>query len=158
MERAEQRVDWLLDLEDGPFTLNTHYHLDYKAKFLAHYKGVREEDRNAAFMNAIREHMRAPPQTSTQGLFVGGRHASSTTSPSAVSRALAALAEAGLAGNTVDDLAKLIPSDGMDPALIIMAEVRAYFQGKYRSFSCPKSFSRVADPRIFPNSCLQTLR
>ena len=29
------------------------------------------------------------------------------------------------------ELAQLIPVDGMEPALVIMADVRAYFQGAY---------------------------
>lgn len=48
----------------------------------------------------------------------------------AVNKVLAGLAEMGMTGVTEADLPKLLPPDRMEPALIIMADVRAYFQGK----------------------------
>ena len=44
--------------------------------------------------------------------------------------ALADLAAIGIRGLTAADFSKLVPDDDMTPALEIMAEVRAYFQGK----------------------------
>jgi hypothetical protein len=41
LQRAEDKVDWLLKVEDKPFSLNNHYLADYKAKFLSYYKGAR---------------------------------------------------------------------------------------------------------------------
>ena len=51
----------------------------------------------------------------------------------AVNKVLAGLAEMGMTGVTEADLPKLLPPDRMEPALIIMADVRAYFQGKHGS-------------------------
>ena len=54
-----------------------------------------------------------------------------------VKSALASLAAIGLPGVKAEDLAKLLPPDRMEPALMIMADVRAYFQGVSSfSFSC----------------------
>jgi len=125
MERAEQRIDWLLELEDLPFTLNTHYLSDYKEKFLAYYKGAREKDRNTTFLNAIRDY--APP-TSTQSS-PSRSGVAYPASPSGISKVLSGLVDVGLLGIKPEDLPKLIPVDGMEPALSIMADVRAYFQG-----------------------------
>ena len=48
-----------------------------------------------------------------------------------VKNALASLAAIGLSGVKAEDLPKLLPPDQMEPALIIMADVRAYFQGAF---------------------------
>ena len=127
MERAEQRIDWLLELENPPFTLNTHYLSDYKEKFLAYYKGAREQDRNMTFLNAIREY--APP-TATQSTPSRSGVAYPSPAPAGISKVLSGLVDVGLLGVKPEDLSKLIPTDGMEPALGIMADVRAYFQGK----------------------------
>jgi hypothetical protein len=42
LERTEERISWLLALEDRPFTMNAHFLKDYRNKFLSHYKGARE--------------------------------------------------------------------------------------------------------------------
>ena len=42
---------------------------------------------------------------------------------------MAGLAEIGISGIKAEELPRLLPSDSMEPALVIMAEVRAYFQG-----------------------------
>jgi len=106
MESTEARVAWLLALEDRPFLLNTHYLADYRDKFLAYYKGAREQDRNANLMSAIREY--APHN------------------PMGITKVLAGLVEVGV---KPEELAKLISPNRMEPALAIMADVRAYFQG-----------------------------
>jgi hypothetical protein len=115
MESTEARVAWLLALEDRPFSLNTHYLADYRDKFMAYYKGAREQDRNANLMSAIRGYSPHEPREGQDG----------------VTKVLAALAEMGIHGVKPGELAKLIPPDGMEPALVIMADVRAYFQGAY---------------------------
>ena len=45
---------------------------------------------------------------------------------------LAGLVEIGFVGVKPETLTKLIEPDGMEPALAIMADVRAYFQGTLR--------------------------
>jgi hypothetical protein len=50
-------------------------------------------------------------------------------SPKGIAQVLSGLAAIGLNSVTADDLVKLLPPDRIDPALNIMADVRAYFQG-----------------------------
>ncbi|KAG6374238.1 hypothetical protein JVT61DRAFT_4247 [Boletus reticuloceps] len=38
--RTKDRIQWLLELEQNPTTLNTHYYADYRDKFLVHYKAA----------------------------------------------------------------------------------------------------------------------
>jgi hypothetical protein len=123
MERAEERIAWLLALEDRPFSLNTHYLADYQDKFLAYYKGARERDRNAELTSAIQSY--TPSASNTFG----------ASSPSGIAKVLTGLVEIGMHNVKPEDLAKLIPPDAMEPALRIMADVRAYFQGMSFSFT-----------------------
>lgn len=116
MERAEERVTWLLALEDQPFSLNTHYLADYQVKFLAYYKGARERDCNAKLTSAVHAY--------------GGPPASyGASSSTGIEKVLAGLVEIGMHSVKPEDLAKLLPPDVMEPALGIMADIRAYFQG-----------------------------
>jgi hypothetical protein len=63
----------------------------------------------------------------------GARRKSGHPEPSltGMAKVLAGLAEIGIHGVKPEDLAKLIPPDAMEPALNIMADVRAYFQGAF---------------------------
>lgn len=51
-----------------------------------------------------------------------------------MNRVLNGLTDIGLPGTVPTDLAKLLPADPYDPAIEIMAGVRAYFQGMHRVF------------------------
>jgi len=108
LEMATAKVLWLLDLEQAhPFSLNTHYLSDYKTKFLTFYRAERQSH----------------DQT---GLSLASALASSSSGLIKVMEGLAAM---GLSDIKTNDLKKLVPGDEMDPALMIMADVRAYFQG-----------------------------
>ncbi|KAH9485775.1 Interferon-induced GTP-binding protein Mx2 [Psilocybe cubensis] len=109
---AENKISWLLELEEDPFSLNTHYFADYKEKFLAYYKGERQRYTGSGLMSTLSEENN--PQ---------------------IPQALAALAALGLQGLNIIDLQKLLPSDEMEPALNIMSDVRAYFQVAYKRFA-----------------------
>ena len=54
---------------------------------------------------------------------------SNTSQPTGIAKIMAGLAEVGMSGIKPEELPKLLPSDNMEPALVIMADVRAYFQG-----------------------------
>ncbi|KAJ7152852.1 P-loop containing nucleoside triphosphate hydrolase protein [Mycena filopes] len=113
-EAAQTLITKFIALEkDGPMTLNEHYLADYRAKFLAHYRGTRENQQNPVLANAV----------------VGYKMQSTNTN---IAQALSSLAAAGLPGLHAEDLVKLLPPDHMDPALKIMADVRAYFQVAYK--------------------------
>ena len=123
LERAEERVSWLLALEDRPFTMNNHYLSDYRSKFLAHYKGARESYQQPGLMKTIQSF------SSSQALAARQMNAGYNVQPTGVAKVIASLAEIGMSGIRAEDLAKLFPPDKMEPALEIMADVRAYFQG-----------------------------
>ena len=46
-----------------------------------------------------------------------------------ITKIMTGLAEIGMSGIEPEQLPRLLPPDRMEPALVIMAEVRAYFQG-----------------------------
>jgi hypothetical protein len=120
MERAKERVSWLLKIEDRPFSLSIHYLIDYRDKFLAYYKAGRDQDRGGRLMSAIQSYSASPHGFSNQ---------------TGIGRVLTGLSEAGIQGVRAEDLAKLIPPDGMEPAFVIMADVRAYFEGMLYKFN-----------------------
>ena len=57
-----------------------------------------------------------------------------SSQPTGIAKVMAGLAEMGMSSIEPEDLPRLFPSDSMEPALAIMAEVRAYFQGSYIKF------------------------
>ncbi|KAG0692056.1 P-loop containing nucleoside triphosphate hydrolase protein [Suillus ampliporus] len=117
-KRAQEKVDWLLELEKAPTTLNVHYYSDYRDKFLAYYKGCRDEGDLTKKLQNYRAPAGSPETTFQQG----------------INKALAGLNEAGVSVHA-SDLPKLLPVDPMEPALVIMAGVRAYFQVAYKRIS-----------------------
>jgi len=138
LERTQERITWLLKLEDKPFSLNIHYLADYKSNFLAHYKGSREQHENMDLIRSIDAYNAPspsppPPMFSATTAAPPPKAAISFFQPS-VKNALASLAAIGLPGVKAEDLPKLLPPDQMEPALVIMADVRAYFQGAFFFF------------------------
>jgi hypothetical protein len=119
-ERAEERIKWLLELKDSPFSLNTHYLADYKDKFLAHYKGARDQDYCADLMKAIQKYKDKSKVANKS---------KATTEATGITKILTGFAEIKMTVKP-EDLAKLLPADQMGPALVVMADVRAYFQGQ----------------------------
>ncbi len=126
-QRAETRIKWLMSLESHPFTLNEHYLADYKDKFLSFYKAVRQSQRSPTLLAHINNHIIAPPQDNPFG---------NPPQLTGISKILSGLSEVGITGVKPEDIPKLLPPDTMEPAITIMAEVRAYFQGKRYPF-CP---------------------
>ncbi|RXW23695.1 hypothetical protein EST38_g2159 [Candolleomyces aberdarensis] len=149
-ERAEDRIKWLLDLEDLPFTLNHHYLSDYKEKFLAYYKAAREE----VIRNDVAAHIKAFERQSlgSSRPYVvsnpGPRYIQPEEGePTGIAKVLKGLVEMGITGTKPEDVYKILPPDAMAPAINIMADVRAYFQGT-KAFSFENltlAYKRVAD-------------
>jgi hypothetical protein len=106
---AEQHIDSLLEEELEPFTMNEHYLMEYQSKFLAYYKEARLKAKSQYIRNL---------QNSDDGEMV-----------QIVNEALSSLTRLGLEAVNASMLANLLPSDRMEKAIGIMAEVRAYFQG-----------------------------
>ncbi|KAJ7587408.1 P-loop containing nucleoside triphosphate hydrolase protein [Mycena floridula] len=113
LEVNQAQIHRLIELESQPFTLNTHYLSDYKEKFISYYKAHRQRD-----IQVVGE-----LETYTAG------------SNSNISNALSALNRLGIQGLKAIDLVKLLPTDSMEPAIDIMAQVRAYFQVAYKRFA-----------------------
>ena len=108
-DAAAQRIDSLLAEEKVPFTMNEHYFMEYRSKFLVHYKKARQRDKSQFIRNI---------ENKADGNMVA-----------TMNNAIAYLSMMGLEGADSAGLANLLPSDPMDPAIEIMADVRAYFQG-----------------------------
>jgi hypothetical protein len=134
------RLAWLLELEQQPFTLNAHYLYDYKEKFLSYYKAHRKPSLPAPLRSALSQDNTAinelsPFQFGASEIRVSSFGRTHVASVDAVEetplrKILSGLLELGVDGITPADLAKLLPQDQYSPALDIMAEVRAYFQGE----------------------------
>lgn len=123
---TEQELKFLLRMESLPFTLNSHYYLDYKEKFLAHYK-FHEGDQNE-LIRRLRESQASRSAASRS--YGDEMYAVAEAPPDHVESALASLRSAGLSGLKREDLVKLLPADfSSQAALEIMASVRAYYQG-----------------------------
>ncbi|KAF9222329.1 hypothetical protein BS17DRAFT_881158 [Gyrodon lividus] len=118
--RTKQKIEWLLELEKAPTTLNTHYYSDYKDKFLAYYKGCREDSDLVSKLKSYPMGTRAP------GFKVDAHNS--------ISKVLSGLSEIGMTAKAID-LPKLLPPDPMEAALNIMAGVRAYFQVAFKRFA-----------------------
>jgi hypothetical protein len=111
LEAAKKKITWLMKIQSDPFTLNNHYLADYKDKFLTYYRRVRRDaktkDNN---LGALPE----PPFVEEE--------------VDLTAEALGLLTRLGYEVKR-EDLGKLLGQDEMEPALMIMASVRAYFQG-----------------------------
>lgn len=115
-----EQLQWLQELERRPRTMNDHYYSDYKDKFLALYRGSRQTSNNGSVVKTITKFANHPSSLKRNSPEI----AESTT------KALSSLAEIGL-NIKAPELLKLLPPDPWEPALSIMATVRAYFQGKH---------------------------
>ncbi|KAI0048161.1 hypothetical protein FA95DRAFT_1118899 [Auriscalpium vulgare] len=128
--RTKEKVTWLMDIEEHPFTMNDHYYAEYKDKFLTFYRGCRSGSSEGALLTKLQDYDPHPPTSSL-------RPAQARPSPFdiAVAQVISALPQIGITGTKVPELARLLGQDTMDPALHIMANVSAYFQVAYRRFT-----------------------
>jgi len=83
--------------------------MEYRSKFFAQYKGVRLREKSDFIRNLL---------NIDDGIMM-----------QAMNEAMSALTRMGLDGIDTSLLSNLSPPDPMEPALGIMADVRAYFQG-----------------------------
>lgn len=102
-KRTEEKIKECIALErEEPMTTNEHYLADYKRTFMARYKTERHQ---------------------------GPQEPSRSSSSKVMASVLQQLRELGYHVNNELDLSRLLPPDPMDPAIDIMAECRAYYQG-----------------------------
>jgi hypothetical protein len=108
-DAAAQHIDSLLEDENEPFTMNYHYYAEYRSKFLNHYKSDRLRSKSSFIRNL---------EDGNGGMM------------DAINDTISSLAKLGLHSVDASSLASLLPPDPMEPAIEIMADVRAYFQGR----------------------------
>ena len=113
-DAASQHIDFLVEQEREPFTMNDHLYLEYRSNFLAHYKGSRLKEKSNFMKNL--------------------ENSGDRNMMEALNKTLTGLTTLGLEKANAPSLAKLLPSDPMEPAIEIMAHVRAYFQGAWHIF------------------------
>src|SRR5258707_4310804 len=105
-EQAAERVNWLIDMEMLPFSLSTQYLSNYRAKFLALYKGAREKYENPDLIKLIKHYdttkgsLASAPDIPVQQL-------------TGFAKAMTGLSEIGLSGIKGEDLPNLLPPGRM---------------------------------------------
>jgi hypothetical protein len=114
-DAAAQHIDSLLEDENEPFTMNVHYYAEYRSKFWGHYKTTRLRAKSNVIQNL--------ENSNDEGMM------------QAFNETISSLAKLGFHSVEASSLATLLPSDPMEPAIGIMADVRAYFQGRAPHFS-----------------------
>ncbi|KAI9452814.1 P-loop containing nucleoside triphosphate hydrolase protein [Russula earlei] len=110
---TEQRINFLLEEEQEPFTMNEHHFMEHRSKFLGYYRGIRQKD---------------------EGGFVERLRSRDRDTKIVVNKVISGLAELGQHSVEPASLARLLPPDPMETAIEIMSEVQAYFQVSYRRF------------------------
>ena len=65
-DAAEQRINFLLEEEQEPFTMNDHYLMDYRSKFLGYYKGIRQKSQTT-FIDNLESDEREPKVAVSKG-------------------------------------------------------------------------------------------
>ena len=120
-DKTTERIKWIAELEDEPFTLTEQYLSNYKEKFLAFFKLRRLAICNWDLYQRIHR--------------IHSNHNQGGAVPAAptydcIGAIKNAFKQIGVHDVSAEDIPQILPADDMDPALDIMSEVRAYFQGK----------------------------
>lgn len=123
LDKTEERITWLLRTEEHPFSLNADFYNEQRAKYLAEYMGSYGNHNHSRVMDYLQDYNNGKR---TVQAFVNNRY---VDQPTGVAKVLVTLAEIGMADIKAEDLPKLFSCDQMHPALVIMADVRAYFEG-----------------------------
>ncbi|KAH8818782.1 P-loop containing nucleoside triphosphate hydrolase protein [Flagelloscypha sp. PMI_526] len=119
------QIEWVHSLEDRPFTLNEHYLNDYKVKFKTKYSVERQTRLGSSkFLDAVQTYK--PLAYNSYG---------AQPTATGIHKIIEGFTEVGQSV-VASDLPKILPwSDPMEPALNIMADVRAYFQVAYKRYA-----------------------
>ncbi|KAI0343435.1 hypothetical protein BDW22DRAFT_1170105 [Trametopsis cervina] len=121
-KQTMDQIVWLQELEKRPHTMNDHYFSDYKDKFLALYRGGRHTSNHGSIVANLTRFNALSRVKAQDSEFAQGAY-----------KALSGLTEMGF-NVKAPELLKLLPPDPLEPALQIMATVRAYFQVAYKRF------------------------
>jgi hypothetical protein len=122
-DAAAQHIHSLLEEEQEPFTMNETYFMEYRSKFLAHYKGARLKAKSQ-----FKRNLDNRGDKNVMGALTDTKTSLTRLGLEAVD-ASAFKKKRKKERKKEKALTKLLLSDPMDPAIEIMADVRAYFQG-----------------------------
>jgi hypothetical protein len=112
-KETSKHIKFFLKVEREPSTRNTNYFKDYRRKFLSFYSGIFHEDSNDHFIERVQK-----------------RSFQSQEFSRALETIMLNLPKIGFHNVKSLELVALQASEDSDDALKIMADVRAYFQGK----------------------------
>jgi len=122
---SKKRLDAQFEMECEHYTQNEPFFYDCRDRYLTRYKSLfRESLQQDTILEKLLDCARMGEPLMLQTPFGAKVHA-----------IIKALDELGIIGRQPTDLGKLLPNDNLDPALEIMAEVRAYFQVAYKRFA-----------------------
>lgn len=128
-KKTERNIKWMRKAEEtNTFTLSTNYLENYRTRFEAHYKRLRLE-KATTHATAIRMLLRPDEKLGLGEAIIVPASARILTERERRHHLLRALEEFGVPAS-VDDVLRLLPSDPANGAIEIMADVRAYWQGK----------------------------
>lgn len=113
---AKQIVELLTKIQRKPSPLNNPYYSDYKDKFLTYYRRVLKDSESYEMGLGAESEIFGAQQIS-----LGPKEPATA--------ALNTPEKIEYHGSKAEDLAKLHGQDKMEPAMEVMATVRAYFQG-----------------------------
>jgi hypothetical protein len=141
---AAEKLNGVFRIESLPFTQNEDYFFEEKEKLITRYRSIYalSQGENSLFAKLQVAVLANNPLNPDKDIQVSSS-LKPARSPEAyiepfekrVTTALSSLAALGLEGLTRADLLRLIPPDHTDPAIDIMAEVRAYWQVAFKRFS-----------------------
>ncbi|OBZ65896.1 Interferon-induced GTP-binding protein Mx2 [Grifola frondosa] len=120
------RLDWLLEVEKRPTTLNSHHYHNYKDRFLDYFHMHQRGGGGDALAAKLKAHRPSNCGPGMPSLLIDF--------DKQILRAQSALSDLGIRNVDSKDLARLCPANQYEPALNIMATVRAYFQLAYKRF------------------------
>jgi len=132
------KLESLFQVESLPFTQNEDYFFSCKDKFLTRYKSIHRLSKGEGSLSArLQDPLPELPRPSRVAEHHGLRPVEREIDPfdQHVTAALRSLAALGFGSLKRSEVLRLLPSDEADPALDIMAEVRAYWQVAYRRFA-----------------------
>jgi len=115
---TRSRLQMMQAMEQQPFTRNDHYFVDYRDKFLTHYKALRRNDTQNFFCL-----LKPKDENGLKG-----------ETGELLDATMAGIRKLGFPEVQLGELSRLLPPDPMEAAIGIMADVRAYFQVAYKRF------------------------
>ncbi|KIO31592.1 hypothetical protein M407DRAFT_19341 [Tulasnella calospora MUT 4182] len=123
-QATTKKIEGLFQSECSPYTQNDEFFIAYKTKMLTRYKIIHQElEGKSTLVTGLKGY---DPNNSYS---VNNNHSQWTY----LNQAIAYLQNFGMTVKAEDFIA-LLPQHDMNPALDIMAEVRAYFQVAYKRF------------------------